>query len=115
LSTLHNKKINFKENDCETFEVKSAKLFDHQIWSSFEIGHLVQKDLSNKQLKEFNKLNQYSENIISESFKTIAVTSSLKHISKTCSGYAIYRLSTENKWIVKININDTKLEINRSS
>jgi len=113
-----NEKIKIKKKNSfveyETVEFESEKSFDQQIWSSLESGHLIKKDLNNDQLDEYCKLNQYSENIISEIFKTIDALTSLRNICKTSNGYTINRLGNENKWIVKININDAKVEIYRS-
>lgn len=38
--------------EYEKLEFESEKLFDQQIWSSFESGYLTKKDLNNDQLNE---------------------------------------------------------------
>ena len=112
MSTLHNKKINFKENDCETFEVKSAKLFDHQIWSSFNIGKILRSTLNEKYPLEYFKLDEYSKDIICKYFNNIST--SLGYMCKTIDGYSIYRLSVKNSYILKINIKDNEIIIKKS-
>lgn len=60
---------------------------------------------------EFNNLNNYSGNLISSNFNNIETD--LSYIYKSIDGYSIHRLSSENKWIVQININNNNIEINR--
>ncbi len=66
---------------------------------------------NNKQQKEFNSLNDYSRKLISKNFDNIETE--LRHIYKSGEGYSIHRLSSENRWIVKININNNSIVINR--
>jgi hypothetical protein len=102
----------FKGSDYEIFRLTSDKLFDNQIWSSFNIGRISQKKLNEKYPLEYSNLKEYSGYLISKNFANIQTN--LKHIEKTRYGYYIYRSNFKNKWILKINISDNEIIIKKS-
>jgi hypothetical protein len=102
--------LHFLEYEYEIkFKFKSNKSFNHEIWSSFKPGSLVQNQLKGSQSVEFQKLNKYSQELISEKFNNFKTT--LKNILKTWNGFIIYRYNLSNRWIINININNNQIEI----
>jgi hypothetical protein len=90
---------------------KSTKTFDNEIWSSFKIGYLVQKELNKKQQLEYSKLREYSEYLISSNYNGIKTT--LNEIRKSINGYIIYRHNSNNRYITKFNLNTNQIELKR--
>jgi hypothetical protein len=102
----------FQAHQFETFSIKNTNSFDHQIWSSFNIGKILRSTLNEKYPLEYFKLDEYSKDIICKYFNNIST--SLGYMCKTIDGYSIYRLSVKNSYILKINIKDNEIIIKKS-
>jgi hypothetical protein len=88
-----------------------TEYFDPHIWTSLSIGQLNQHELNLVQEAEFNRINKYSDSLISENFNKIETC--LKNMRKTVNGYTIYRASSDINWIIKIKIDNNQIEIKR--
>ena len=52
--------------------------------------------------------------MISNRIENFKIDTSFKHVDKSIDGYILHRYNNDNKWIIKININDNKTEIKRN-
>ncbi len=65
-----------------------------------KFGHLTK--LNEKQHLEFSKLKEYSEYLISNNFTDFKT--GLHRIFKSINGYNIYRINSNNKFIINLNL-----------
>ncbi len=96
----------------ETLELKLTQTFGNKMWSSFQIGNLVQKELNKKQQLEYSKLRKYSEHLMNNNFNNIKST--LKEIKKSVNGYTVYRVNSSNKYMINLNLITNQIEIKKS-
>jgi aspartyl aminopeptidase len=107
-----NKYLKFIASKYETLELKLTQSFENKIWSSFQIGNLVQKELIKKQQSEYSKLRKYSEHLMNNNFNNIQST--LKEIKKSVNGYTVYRYNSSNKYIINLNLITNQIELKKS-
>jgi hypothetical protein len=74
----------------------STQSFDNEIWSTFKIGTLIQKEFKKKQKLEFSKLREYSDYLMNNNFNNVKTT--LNQIRKSINGYNIYTRNSNNKY-----------------
>ncbi len=97
----------------ETFQLTSiTQSFDNEIWSSFKVGYLGETQLNEIQKLEYSKLKEYSEYLMRNNF--IDIKTSLDRISKSITGYSIYRSNSTNKYIINLHFYTNQIEIKRS-
>jgi hypothetical protein len=80
------------------------------MWSSFKVGHLTK--LNGEQKLEFSKLKEYSEHLMSKNFTDIKT--GLDRIFRSINGYNIYRINSNNKFIISLNLTTNQIELKKS-